>query len=540
PLFSSTGASTQGKPPVEASAMQPDYLNNCSLAGLVNAPSWLCDPDSAEYLYPSGGNDSVDFPCSLAEGCDPTTSLWDATSSPTPYPESSYSQLLVSSRFWIQRVLVPIITIIGVVGNSVTIVIMTRRRMRSSTNNYLAALAIVDMLYLLGGFALSLKHYEFIQEQGLHIYFRCFPFILLLTDTCSNTSVWITATFTVERYIAVCHPIKGKVLCTESRARKAVIAVVVFCFVLTLPTPFEYAVIEEKHPVTNATIVSMSYSEFGKNELYKKIYYWLTVVLFTLVPFCLLAVFNAFLVRSVHISRNQRTKMTQRTDSSRDNQENKITVMLIAVVILFFVCQLPTAMTLLYTSIRVPEEGSEDEMLVFALGNIFNFLMSINAAGNFILYCLLSQKYRRTFLQIFCPCAEGRFVRLQSVYQYTGTGVNHSDDHTATRRLSSVRSLRSNSTAPVDSLTDNSSKRTSGHGNLLSVPDHETAHVDGDDTKSGASDKNGNCGGNCSLWKKLRQARKIDGNQDLKGAKDCVVVITADGVPQNKCVHSSI
>lgn len=505
--------------------MQIDYLSNCTIAGM--APAWTCMPPDQVYLYPAGGNGSSDLACA---GCN-STELFSSIPDPIA-EESSYDALLESSRFWIQRVLVPMITLIGVIGNTVTIVIMTRRRMRSSTNNYLAALAIVDILYLLGGFALSLKHYEFIQVKGLFIYFHCFPFLILLTDTCSNTSVWLTATFTVERYIAVCHPIKGKVLCTESRARKAVIGVVVFCFALTLPTPFEYAVVEENDPATNMTRVSLSYSEFGRNELYKKIYYWLTVVLFTLVPFCLLAVFNAFLVRSVHISRRQRSKMTQRTDSSRDNQENKITVMLIAVVILFFVCQLPTAVTLLYTSIRSPEEGSEQEKLVFILGNIFNFLMSINAAGNFILYCLLSQKYRRTFLQIFCPCAEGRFVRLQSVYQYTGTGLNQSDDHTTatSRRLSSVRSARSNSSGPLDA---NGKKSAPARACLLNVPEESTGGRRGSDYGAGRPTAG-------SFWSRLRSStsgntgRASVGNHEK--AKDCVVVITAQGVTENRCV----
>lgn len=36
------------------------------------------------------------------------------------------------------------------------------------------------------------------------------------------------------------------------------------------------------------------------------------------------------------------------------------------------------------------------------LNNIFNLLISINAASNFILYCVLSDKYRKTVKLIFC------------------------------------------------------------------------------------------------------------------------------------------
>lgn len=36
------------------------------------------------------------------------------------------------------------------------------------------------------------------------------------------------------------------------------------------------------------------------------------------------------------------------------------------------------------------------------LNNIINLLITVNAASNFILYCLLSDKYRKTVKQLFC------------------------------------------------------------------------------------------------------------------------------------------
>lgn len=59
----------------------------------------------------------------------------------------------------------------------------------------------------------------------------------------ASTSIWLTVAFTVERYIAVCHPMRGRLLCTEQRARRAVILVWVFCVAATSSVPWEHNVI---------------------------------------------------------------------------------------------------------------------------------------------------------------------------------------------------------------------------------------------------------------------------------------------------------
>lgn len=114
--------------------------------------------------------------------------------------DEEYVFFLDQSRFWIQRVLVPIIMIIGVIGNTITIVIMTRRRMRSSTNWYLAALATFDMLYLIFTFILSFRHYSNIKNVKYYYYWILWPFAVMICDGSSNTSIWLTVTFTIERY----------------------------------------------------------------------------------------------------------------------------------------------------------------------------------------------------------------------------------------------------------------------------------------------------------------------------------------------------
>lgn len=68
------------------------------------------------------------------------------------------------------------------------IVVLTRRGMRSSTNAYLTALAIADLVYLLCVFWLSLRHYPHIKEDLSlsNFYAYTWPYSLWLTDATSK------------------------------------------------------------------------------------------------------------------------------------------------------------------------------------------------------------------------------------------------------------------------------------------------------------------------------------------------------------------
>jgi hypothetical protein len=127
---------------------------------------------------------------------------------------------------------------------------------------------------------------------------------------------------------------------------------------------------------------------------------------------------------------------------SIQSQENKITITLIAVVILFMVCQIPTAIALIYNLFHKPQEESYEDNIRLGLGNIFNFLVTINAACNFMLYCALSDKYRRTFLLTFLPCCyhPPRSSRHNTAFSsmYDGPSVLRRSVHTSSVHVSSL------------------------------------------------------------------------------------------------------
>ncbi|XP_050738833.1 FMRFamide receptor-like isoform X2 [Eriocheir sinensis] len=368
----------------------------------------------------------------------PTPALVNGTDNATAEMHE-YAPFLAGSRYVVQRVLVPVVLVLGVVGNTVTIVVLTRRQMRSSTNSYLTALAISDLLYLVFIFSLSIRHHPGMNKPHHWIYWHYFRYALWLTDASSSTSIWLTVTFTIERYIAVCHPIKGKVFCTESRAKRVIVAVFVLCFSLTASTPHEWVILRTTDS-SGQTLLMMDYSWLGSHKTYKKVFYWFTAVIFILLPLVLLAVFNSVLIHIVKQSRATRRTMTNSAverDSHSQSQENKITIMLIAVVLLALFCQLPVAVMLVYQSLHQSKRGSSSFYIELGLGNIFNLLAAINAACNFVLYCAMSDKYRRTFLSTFCS----RWYRQPSpLHSWMATAYSNVED--GSPRFSRVSSMR--------------------------------------------------------------------------------------------------
>lgn len=113
------------------------------------------------------------------------------------------------------------IFLVGVLGNSLTCtVILQYRVMQTPTNYYLLSLAASDLLVLLLGMPLELyemwQNYPFLLGEG-----GCFFKIFLFETVCFASILNVTA-LSVERYMAVVHPLKVKHLTTHSHVKKVI------------------------------------------------------------------------------------------------------------------------------------------------------------------------------------------------------------------------------------------------------------------------------------------------------------------------------
>ena len=314
---------------------------------------------------------------------------------------------LQMTRFVVQKILVPIATFVGVFGNVMSITVLIQRSMTSSTNCYLAALSVFDLLYLIFSFTLSWNHYKPIKNSDLFKYW--FPVGRVFADMCSNVSVYLTLTFSFERLIAVRYPMKGRIICTPQRAR--IISLVVV-FVVSACTSLEFLEWRTVKIINNnITMVTIVDTDFANTYFYRIGYHYFLIIFFTFLPLLLLGTFNGLLIRSVLEAMKIRRQMTCVTSqppsetSRRHHEQQRITAMLIGVVVIFLVCQTPNAILLgyyIYIDLGDASLQPWQRNSLRIAGNVVNFLILLNASVNFIIYSFMSTKFRRVFLKIFC------------------------------------------------------------------------------------------------------------------------------------------
>jgi hypothetical protein len=155
------------------------------------------------------------------------------------------------------------------------------------------------------------------------------------------------------------------------------------------------------------------------DELLQKLNFWVFSVLLKLIPCILLTCLSLALIR-ILVEANKRKQrlltsnlpmknsLVTNTSPKNDNEKirnsaqqssDRTTKMLIAVLIMFLVCEFPSGILALLSGLL----GKVFFRNVYNnFGDLMDMLALINSAVNFVLYCLMSQQFRKTFSKLFC------------------------------------------------------------------------------------------------------------------------------------------
>lgn len=137
--------------------------------------------------------------------------------------------------------------------------------------------------------------------------------------------------------------------------------------------------------------------------------FWLFGVFFKVVPCILLAVLSGLLVAAMRRAAAKRRRLRsagRRDESDRDGEHARTTAMLVAVVLCFVAAELPQGVLAFLSGV---DSRIFDDVYV-PLGDVFDVVVLVNSALNFVLYCTMSRQFRQTFGELFLrrPAAGGK------------------------------------------------------------------------------------------------------------------------------------
>ncbi|OWF42040.1 probable G-protein coupled receptor B0563.6 [Mizuhopecten yessoensis] len=307
----------------------------------------------------------------------------------------------------------PILLLIGTVGNLFSFFVLRQSMTRVSTYFYLAVLSLTDLLVLYIGLLRrwtgELTGVD-VKDQAAWL---C-KLTVTVTYLFSDFSVWLIVAVTVERYIAVCHPLQASVLCSVQKART--VSVVMFLTIVAINVHFMWTV-DLSITKTNGSDIATCVANERYMYLLDEVWPWVDAAIYSFVPCFILAILNFLIIRQVLLARRFRCQL-QNCKSGRNNQLQKrlptegsikLTLMLLAVSFTFMITTLPNNVSLIVTVLMDSQLTTLEQIARFALAKtITELLMYTNHSMNFFLYCATGKKFRRNIEKLLCKVKEYR------------------------------------------------------------------------------------------------------------------------------------
>ncbi|XP_063072206.1 somatostatin receptor type 5-like [Engraulis encrasicolus] len=280
-------------------------------------------------------------------------------------------------------VLIPLIyivvCIIGLGGNTLVIhIVLHYSKTESVTNIYILNLAIADELFMLG--------LPFLAVQGA---LNSWPFgslmcrVMMTVDAINHfTSIFCLTVMSIDRYLAVVHPIRS------SRWRRPQVAKVVNAVVWLLSFAVVLPVVIFAGLLRGNCNINWPQPE----SAWRAGFIIFTSIVGFFLPLLVISLCYLLIVVKIRSS----GKKVHATSTKRRKSERKVTRMVVIVVAVFFFCWLPFyALNILNLIIQLPPEPK----------GLYYFMVVLaytNSCANPIIYGFMSDNFKRGFRKALC------------------------------------------------------------------------------------------------------------------------------------------
>nr|ANO39116.1 GCR304 [Schmidtea mediterranea] len=300
-------------------------------------------------------------------------------------------------------ILFGLIMVVGFVGNLlVIVVIIANIQMRNTTNILIISLAVADLLFIIFCVPFTAVMYVTGGWPLGRVLCQIYQYMTYITAYCS---VYTLVLMSIDRYLAVVHPIRSMTLRNSRNTIIAVGTVWSLFLVSNLPLLINSDIIEgPRDEITDCLVDYCTYKPFMKwnstkkryedDKVFGKIYYTLFFVMFYLWPVIIISVLYGFLIYRLLCGRS--SKISHSNDAMVTKK--RVTKMVIVVIVIFTLCWAPIQ-TIFIIQLYGKDPGGN---LFRTIHVISNCLAYSNSMVNPFLYAFLSENFRRAFANLLC------------------------------------------------------------------------------------------------------------------------------------------
>ncbi|TRY78311.1 hypothetical protein TCAL_05014 [Tigriopus californicus] len=373
--------------------------------------------------------------CSTPHGVNSTPSL-----SSTSCCDMSPDSLRISQwfTFWVEGVLIVVVGLFGLFGNTLSINILWGKDMRNAFNCLLIVLAAVDSFLIV----LAMFDYSFVRAFGLtfDLYTYMFPYFLYpATNVVLCMSIFMVVAIAFERFLAVCRPYEYRAMSTTQSVTKRVLKlsgpVFVIAFLINIPKFFETKLKETMNNDTQTLQVSYVVTRLRKNPIYINYYVnWFRLLGTGVLPMLALIYLNINIYLKIVETRKTREVQRQtmggprrtsiggssagynpthgpdensnsepnmrRKQEAVSKREIKMASILLTIVFVFFGCHLPRVLLNLHEFFMATQIEDCGDMFCppawfLCSISVNHFLLVVNSSVNILVYCSQGEKFRQ-------------------------------------------------------------------------------------------------------------------------------------------------
>ncbi|XP_044263835.1 G-protein coupled receptor dmsr-1-like isoform X2 [Tribolium madens] len=309
------------------------------------------------------------------------------------------------------------VCLFGTVANILNIAVLTRKDMACAPiNRILKALAVADMILMIEYIPYAYYDYIFVKKKmdfpypgAVYMLFHAH-----ITQILHTTSICLTLTLAIWRYLAIGYPQYSSILCSDSRCTIAISLSYIIPIILCIPNFITFTIIGEEITEDNQQVILYHTDltdTFKNDRSLLRLQFWTYAVFMKLLPCCILTVISLWLIYTLFKAKKRKQVLrgydcvplrapreTKKKATKAERRADRTTKMLVAVLTLFLITEFPQGIFALLIAIK----GKDLFVRCYLLyGEIMDILALINGAINFILYCCMNRMFRTTFGQLF-------------------------------------------------------------------------------------------------------------------------------------------